>query len=100
MPETRYTCPVVIGRDSELAILTAFWHSVHTGHGRTVLLTGEAGVGKSRLLKEITEMVQREGGLVLLGHCFPPDIDLPYAPLLDALRTYFHSLSSQEITRR
>ena len=45
-----------------------------------MLLTGEAGVGKSRLLTEITEQAQQEGAPVLLGHCFPTDIDLPTHP--------------------
>src|SRR4051812_14340594 len=94
---SRYMCPVVIGRDSELAALTELWRTVHTGRGRPVLVTGEAGVGKTRLLAALTEQVKQEGATVLLGHSFPTDLDLPYAPLLDALRTRFHGLSPQQI---
>jgi predicted ATPase len=49
-----------------------------------VLVEGEAGVGKSRLLKEIREHARACGARVLCGRC-SEDLPLPYRPLVDAL---------------
>ncbi|MBF6614267.1 MAG: AAA family ATPase [Chloroflexi bacterium] len=97
MLETRYLCPVMIGRQREVDVLTQLWQLVPSGRGQTVLIAGEAGVGKSRLLAELVEWAGQQDWMVLVGHCFPPDVNFPYAPLLDALRSYFHSLSPREI---
>jgi predicted ATPase/DNA-binding CsgD family transcriptional regulator len=53
-----------------------------------VLVSGEAGVGKSRLLAEIQRRAGKQDFLVLQGHCFEQDISFPYAPLVDLLRTF------------
>jgi DNA-binding CsgD family transcriptional regulator len=51
-----------------------------------VLLSGEAGVGKSRLIAELREIVRRDGIETILGQSFEQDSSLPYAPILDLLR--------------
>jgi DNA-binding CsgD family transcriptional regulator len=56
------------------------------GHGHTLLLAGEAGIGKSRLIAEIKTGIRRDMMLTLQGNCFEPDRSLPYGPLIDALR--------------
>jgi predicted ATPase len=50
-----------------------------------LLLSGEAGIGKSRLLAEGKRHASQQGFLVLQGTCFPTDRSAPYAPLLDLL---------------
>lgn len=100
MFESRYTCPVIIGRQRELGTLNRLLHHAALGNGQTVLVAGEAGVGKSRLLTELAEQARKDGWLLLLGHCYPPDVSLPYAPLLDALRIYFHSMASAEVAEK
>src|SRR4051812_20246598 len=100
MLETRYTCPVLIGRQRELDALDRLVRHVSNGEGQTVLIAGEAGVGKSRLLSELATRAGQKGWLVLLGHCYPPDVTLPYAPVLDALRIYFYSMAEEEIAAR
>lgn len=67
------------------------------GHGQTVLVAGEAGVGKSRLVSEAKSIVERQGWRVVEGHSFEPDQILPYAPLLDLLRALLSGLSSAEV---
>ncbi len=77
--------PVLIGRQVEVARLHTLIREARQGHGQLVLLSGEAGIGKSRLAAEIKTQAQAHGFLVLQGNCFPTDRSAPYAPLLDML---------------
>jgi predicted ATPase/DNA-binding CsgD family transcriptional regulator len=86
-------CPVLIDRINELAILDALIDQAKNGRGKVVLLCGEAGVGKSRLVAEVKNHAASHDFLLLQGSCFPTDHSIPYAPLLDLLRSFltFHS---------
>src|SRR5690606_25556001 len=67
------------------------------GRGTTALVGGEAGVGKSRLVAEVAAHARRDGARVLIGQCL--DLEeggLPYAPLVDILRTLDRELSPQD----
>ena len=66
------------------------------GNGQVALISGEAGIGKSRLVKEAKARSSKET-LILEGYCFQTESALPYAPLLDLFRNYFTMHSSQEI---
>ena len=86
--ETPVVCPVVIGRTTELAGLRSRLARVKSGVGQVMVLSGEAGIGKSRLVAETRAVATAEGFLVLQGSCFPTDQSCPYAPLLDLLRSF------------
>ena len=73
--------PVLIGRQVEIATLQALIDQVRRGQGQVVLLSGEAGIGKSRLAAEVKTQAHAQGFLVLQGTCFPTDRSAPYAPL-------------------
>src|SRR5205823_3757669 len=64
------TCPVVIGRVQELALLCQLVERVHSGETQVVLVCGEAGVGKSRLVAEALASAVAYGFLLLEGQCF------------------------------
>jgi predicted ATPase len=81
-------CPVLIGRSTELTSLRALLERVKGGQGQVALLSGEAGIGKSRLVAETRAVATAEDFLVLQGSCFPTDQSCPYAPLLDLLRSF------------
>ncbi len=85
--EQAFVCPVLIGRVSELAMLHPIVDQVQRGRGRLVLVSGEAGVGKSRLVAEVKAFAVRQGFLLLQGNCFQTDQALPYSPFLDLIRT-------------
>src|SRR5829696_8435596 len=93
----RYLCPTVIGRESELTTLRRLLETVRTNGGRTALIAGEAGIGKSRLVAETRSYAADNGFLVLDGACFPQDRETPYAPLLDLLRGRFAGLPTEAI---
>jgi DNA-binding CsgD family transcriptional regulator/tetratricopeptide (TPR) repeat protein len=83
-----FVCPELIGRATQVAELDALLDTAATGTGRALLLAGEAGVGKSRLVSEVAAHAAARGCQVLRGACFEPDATCPYAPLLDLLRTH------------
>jgi class 3 adenylate cyclase/tetratricopeptide (TPR) repeat protein len=69
-----------IGRDSEIRLLSGFWSQAKAGEGRVVLITGEAGVGKSRLCAAFAE---RLGARVALRwQCSPHHTDSVLHPLI------------------
>ncbi|MGQ0603559.1 MAG: BREX system ATP-binding domain-containing protein, partial [Anaerolineales bacterium] len=86
--EPSVLCPVLIGREPVIATLTRALDVVATGQGRMVVLAGEAGVGKSRLVAELKATARERGFGLRQGHCFEPDRALPFAPLLDLLRAF------------
>lgn len=87
------TCPVVIGRVQELTALRLLIERAHSGAPQVVLLSGEAGIGKSRLASEVKSSASAYGFFLLEGQCFQPDNSSPYAPLLDLFRAYFARLT-------
>jgi predicted ATPase len=92
-------CPTQIGRDDQLDALRQVAAGVAAGSGQTVLVAGEAGIGKSRLVREFAERLGRDGWLVQQGNCFERDRLLPYAPFLDALHGLFTTLPPAELER-
>ena len=90
-------CPVLIGRSAEIAALQERIEAAARGQGGIVLLSGEAGIGKSRLLAELQRSASALGFQLLGGQCFPTDRSCPYAPLLDLLRAFLAPLSATQI---
>src|SRR5437763_5200138 len=87
-----------IGRSAELAQLCGWLADAGTGRPTTVVLGGEAGVGKTRLVRRFTERARSSGAPVLSGAC----IDLgsgavPYAPLIEALRLLLREHGEERI---
>lgn len=80
--------PVFIGREQELAALLAALDQARSAEPGLVLIGGEAGVGKTRLVAELTRRAREADVRVLSGQCVELGAEgLPLAPLVDALRT-------------
>lgn len=90
-------CPVLIGRASTLEALIRLIDKVQGGSGQTVLIAGEAGIGKSRLVEEMKTLSMQRSLTIFKGSCFEPDRTFPYAPLLDLLHTFCANHSRVEI---
>ena len=84
---TSVVCPILIGRTAELAAFYQLIDQAKSGRGQVALLSGEAGVGKSRLVAEVKTSAASEGFRLLQGICFQADRAFPYAPFLDLLRS-------------
>lgn len=84
-------CPIFIGRTYDLSalhVLVEGVKDVESGQVHAALVSGEAGIGKSRLVTEVKSYAAHQGFLLLQGNCFQTDNSFPYAPLRDLLRTY------------
>ena len=76
----------MVGRTAELSLLDSAYARAAAGELTFVLLGGEAGIGKTRLVREHAARVHAQGGLVLVGESIQlGDMSLPYGPFLDAL---------------
>ena len=87
--EQAVVCPVLIGREDFLGPVSRALEGVREGAGHTVAISGEAGIGKSRMIaatRELAASILGEAPEYLQGNCFEPDAGLPYAPILDLLR--------------
>ena len=95
---TRVSSPLFIGRQPELATLTDALDRAAEGAATTILIGGDAGIGKSRLVAEVSaiaiesDMLVLEGGCVSLGD----GGGLPFAPIVEALRRLPAILASDE----
>lgn len=79
-------CPVSVGREVPLRALLERLDQAADGHGTMLLLGGDAGVGKSRLLRELKREATTRQVRVIEGRCSSTESSVPYAPLMDALR--------------
>lgn len=80
--------PIVVGRDHILASLSAAVDEMTAGRGRSVLIAGEAGIGKTRLVAESIAIAERHRALIVTGQCFQPDYAVPFAPFTDLLLSF------------
>src|SRR5215813_2082485 len=97
LPEYHYPCMSkepqgstgqFVGRTHELAVLHEALEQSFAGHGRTVLLSGEPGIGKTRLTTELAAFAQQQHAHVWVGRCHEGDGAPPYWPWTQILRSY------------
>ncbi len=78
-------CPTLIGRGMELDALAAALEATTRGRGRTVLVAGEAGIGKSALVHRFADVVHARGARVALGECVEIEARRPLGPFIQIL---------------
>jgi serine/threonine-protein kinase len=69
----------LVGRQHELTEARALWNRAALGEGQTLLISGEPGIGKTRLVRELSTEVEVTGGSTLVGGCYAEG-GVPYAP--------------------
>ena len=74
----------LVGRARELEEAKAVWNRARLGQSSVLLISGEPGIGKTRLSHELAAQVQVQGGMVLTGNCYP-EAGAPYEPLAQVL---------------
>jgi predicted ATPase len=85
--ERHVSSPELSGRGGELATMRAALERAERGVPEFLLVGGEAGIGKTRLVREFASDAEAEGAMVLVGECVEVAVgELPFAPLASALR--------------
>lgn len=85
--------PVFIGRENEYRQLVHLYNRVKAGEGQTLMIMGEAGVGKSTLASQLMNYVTHENAWILNGECLYQEGLDAYLPYIDALRKFFNKES-------
>jgi predicted ATPase len=94
----RVASPTFVGRLEELGLLEAARVRAANGEPAVVLVGGEAGVGKTRLVAELAARCAADGVRVLFGGCIPVgEGTLPYAPVVEALRTLLAEIGVEAV---
>ena len=81
-------CPVLVGREREraLSLVSSRLRAAAGGTGSVVLVAGETGVGKTRLVNAVREVAEHDGVAPAGGGCLEPFATQPYAPVAELLR--------------
>jgi class 3 adenylate cyclase len=75
----------LVGREEELQLLSSRWEQARDGNGQAVLLGGEAGIGKSRLVQAFKDRVVRDGAIAIEFRCSPYCQNTALFPLIQHL---------------
>jgi predicted ATPase len=95
----RVTSPVLIGRAAEVAAATSAIVSARAGRARVVLVSGDAGIGKTRLVSEVCGRARQAGMLAAVGGCVQMgDAAVACAPLAEVLRDLLRQLGAVTLT--
>ncbi len=89
-----------VGRDAELALLIARWTQAQSGWGQVVLVSGEPGIGKSRLIQELNQHVRQAEAPRIVFRCSPQATQSPFYPVIVYLQRLLtgHSTASSVLT--
>ncbi len=77
--------PLLVGRSRERGLLRAQLSATFDGQGCLVILSGEAGIGKTTLAEDACREARAGGALVLVGHCYDRSETPPYGPWVEVL---------------
>ena len=92
--------PPFVGREREFVTLRGEIAQIHDTLTTAIVVSGEAGIGKSRLIKEFKRSIQVEPLRILSSRCYQAEEDLPYTPIVDGLMPLVHAMATDEATIR
>ena len=96
-PSHLLTMGRLIGRAEELAQLTDAFDQAISGRSRLVMVVGEPGIGKTRLVEELAVYASVRGATVCWGHCYEGELGMPYLPFVEAFRGYVRERSDEDL---
>jgi len=85
MALARVLCEALVGREAEISLLEDALLAALRGDGGVVIVGGEAGMGKTRLVADLVDRARRRGCVVVSGACSEAELSLPYLPFLEAI---------------
>jgi class 3 adenylate cyclase/tetratricopeptide (TPR) repeat protein len=90
----------VVGRDQELALMVERWRLAKASEGQVVLLSGEAGIGKSRIAEAVIEAVGRDPNFLIRYQCSPYHTDSALFPVIQQLTHALRLVESDTADQR
>jgi ATP/maltotriose-dependent transcriptional regulator MalT len=87
----------LVGRADELDLVEQVLDELDRGNPRAIEVTGEPGIGKTRLLRELAALAEARGHLVLGGSASELEQDLPFSVFVDALDEYLRGLDPERL---
>lgn len=93
-------CAKMVGRVDELQRLKQCYMSIHQERRHIFFISGEAGIGKTRLAHELSTWAEEQRALVLRGSCYEMSCSLPYQPLIDMLTMHIRSSNPAQLRSR
>src|ERR1700689_3274529 len=87
----------IVGRARELEVFRAAFDRMLAGRRQLVLISGEAGIGKTRCAEALADVAEDQGALVLWGRCHEEAGAPPYWPWVQILRAYVDATSLDEV---
>jgi class 3 adenylate cyclase len=100
MALARVLCEDLVGRQSEISLLEDALLGALRGDGGVVIVGGEAGMGKTRLVNELVARARRRGCVVVSGACSEAELSLPYLPFLEAIGNHLARENVAELRER
>ncbi len=96
---TRPSSPPIVGRDRELDLLADLRTSAARGEGSVLLLSGDGGVGKTRLVRELARLSKESGWQVMYGRAYALETAIAYAPFSDATEPVLSAMDGNLLLR-
>ncbi|HLL83528.1 MAG TPA: AAA family ATPase, partial [Longimicrobium sp.] len=90
----------LVGRARELGMLLDAWEQARLGRGSAIVLTGEPGVGKSRLLQELHARLPRHTSIWAMCQCWSQVENSPYSPVIDLFERMFGIGKADPVARK
>jgi DNA-binding SARP family transcriptional activator/tetratricopeptide (TPR) repeat protein len=88
----------LVGRGPEIEVMQHAFNQAHAGQRKAIFLSGEPGIGKTRLAREFSQNAQeRQGARVLRGYCYELSGSFPYQPITDAINDYVRTCSPDQL---
>ena len=88
-----------VARDGEIARLSEALERVRSGRGELLMVVGDPGIGKTRLLEEFASLARLRGAQVLAGACYEGDRDPPFWPFAEAVSQYARRSELEELEK-
>src|SRR5688572_24862633 len=91
--------PPIVGRERELALLEQMRVDAAAGKGGVLLLSGDGGIGKTRLASELARKARDGNGHVMVGRAYALETAIPYAPFAVACEGVLAKLDGNMLLR-
>ncbi|HEV2952784.1 MAG TPA: AAA family ATPase, partial [Candidatus Dormibacteraeota bacterium] len=91
---------MTVGRNDDFSALTSALADARAGAGSMVILAGDAGVGKTRIARDIARAAAERGMTTLAGGCAEAELSLPYLPFLEAIGNHLTTVDTADLRER